>query len=611
MKLFLIAATALFFNLQAQASVALGDDFLCSLSEEKVKCWADKPPRTLKVPELGAVTKLAVGPEDACVIADGKVACWKVEHPETLLPAPEIPEPIEILAGKRYACATTATELVCWWTKEDKTLEVHREAIGNLKNPKLFLSWYDEVRVPFDSGYLLTPRYESRPCLVDDNSGFCLRVAKYREGYMAHLDPLPKFDPKEDKDTQYRYGANEHVKYGAFACDRHGEKVSCWTDKYPGTTNLVKVPALKNPKALATNAAYACALDDEGVTCWDERGGAVESPFKGIPLDLVSDDLRMCAEYPDQILCTGILSHGQEHYWKSDKLTAMTVTSRQVCATDKKEARCWGNTTQRGNLFPPALENPAELLSSGLFGAWSCARQAKGLNCWGGSREKNNFFVEYPPELGSFVRVVGGTTFGVCAVFTKGGVQCLGWTGSGWDNERFNHYKFPGANFQEVTEVAIGDADCALFGTKLTCRKSVKGDYADLPFEGVKTVKHIAAGSNGDLYILDQDGLKQFNTYAPVPSLERTTKVPADTIITSEGQNGVCYSSQSTSEAACIPARTWAGYNAFSHGEDKIPALKSPRAIKMSGYHWHTKTCAIDREGFKCWGRIFTKRSYK
>lgn len=622
MRLGVFAITMLVFNLSAlradegrfrAGDVGLGDDFLCALSQGKVQCWSDKPPRTLKVPDFGVVTKLAVGPEGSCVITEGKVACWNIEHPETLLPGPEVKDPIEVLAGKKYACATTASELLCWWTKEDKTLEVHREDIASLKSPKLFLSWYDEVRIPYDSGVLLNVRYESRPCLVDDKSAFCLRVAGYREGYNPFLPPRPAFNPKSDTDTEYRFGADEHVKYGAFACDRHGEKVSCWKGVAPGPKNMVKVPTLKNPRALATNTAYACALDDNGISCWNERGGAVESPFNEIPLDLISDHLRMCAVYPDRISCTGILSHGQEHYWKSDKLISMTVHPWQVCAMDRKEARCWGTSTKAGNLFPTTLENPIELTSSGLFGAYTCARQTGGLNCWGWTKAQNELFVKYPPELGTLVRTVGGTTSGYCAVFSKVGMRCLSWTGEGWDNENYTSYSFPDANFQELTEVAHSEMPCALFGTKLVCRKysGVADGYKDVALPGVTKVKHIAAGSNDALYVLDDEGLKRFAMRYEVPRLEALTKVPADAVISSKWENGVCYSSESTSQAACIPDRPASAYPAFSHGEDRVPPLKSPRAIEVSGYFQKTSTCALDREGFKCWGRIFTSRTYQ
>lgn len=610
-----VVALALSLTCEAAASsisaVGLGDDYLCRLEQGKVKCWSDRPVRELRIPQFGEVTRLSVGPEDSCVIADKKASCWSMEHPERLLPAPEIQNPIEVVAGKRFACVTTTDELVCWWTKEDKTLEVHRENIGSLKNPKLLLSWYDEVRDPYSTGWLLSPRYESRPCVVDDTAGFCLRVARFRENHFVYAPHWLSFDPATEKNHQYRYGANEFVKYGALSCDRHAGNVSCWRGDQPSPATMVRVPVLKNPKALATNAANACALDDEGTACWNENGEPVETPFPGIPLDLVSDHLRMCAVYPDKILCAGILSHGQENYWRSAKLTAMTVHPWQVCATDSKEARCWGTSTNRGNLFPPAVHNPVEMTSSGLFGAYACTRERTGLNCWGWRKDKHKLFVEFPSEFGSFVRTVGGTTYGYCAVFSKVGMRCLSWTGEGWSNDHYRDVDFPGANLQELTEIARTDTSCGLFGSKLICRKYSQGKNVEVKLEGISKVKHIAEGSSHRLYVLDQEGLKRFLMYYDPPKLDAVIKVPSDAVISSKQENGVCYSSQSTSQAACVPDIPRSVEAAFNHGEGNVPPLVSPLAIEVSGYFGKTSTCAIDKEGFKCWGRIFTQRTYQ
>ncbi len=54
------------------------------------------------------------------------------------------------------------------------------------------------------------------------------------------------------------------------ACALTEQGVSCWPDDY-STDGQTNVPELVNPTAISVGNAHSCALDDTGLVCWGEQ----------------------------------------------------------------------------------------------------------------------------------------------------------------------------------------------------------------------------------------------------------------------------------------------------------------------------------------------------
>jgi hypothetical protein len=94
-------------------------------------------------------------------------------------------------------------------------------------------------------------------------------------------------------------------------------QVVCWGEDVP--TLLASIPKVSEPKAVATGATHACALDAGGVQCW---GDLVAGDLKPRELTLTSQLAvgggdgwaHACARHLQGVTCWGANNFGQAHY---------------------------------------------------------------------------------------------------------------------------------------------------------------------------------------------------------------------------------------------------------------------------------------------------------
>ena len=143
--------------------------------------------------------------------------------------------------------------------------------------------------------------------------------------------------------------------------------------------------ALRNPTAVATSADQACALSDEGLTCW------------GTP-------------YPDIAYPANVFS-----------ATRLAMSPRHGCVIDQFGLACWGDLTALELEIPSGLEQPGRVLDVAVGASRTCAILDTGqVECWGRDYELSG----PPPVLNGATSILGRS--GLFCAIDKTGLHCWG-----------------------------------------------------------------------------------------------------------------------------------------------------------------------------------------
>lgn len=198
--------------------------------------------------------------------------------------------------------------------------------------------------------------------------------------------------------------------YHACALDENG--VTCWSG--PKGKNYTPPESLTDPVMITASARTSCAVDaPEGepkhIHCWTAEGKELDY---GWPEDISSiRDFEMgdhgCMIDDNGITCRGDNEFGQA-VPPQDLVNPLQVSVGQyhTCAIDQTDdgnkVRCWGNPSNDRLIVPEAdIENPIEIQ---VGGAHTCVLESnlKDVICWGHNHSGNatNRTFEYAPLLG-------------------------------------------------------------------------------------------------------------------------------------------------------------------------------------------------------------------
>ena len=210
-----------------------------------------------------------------------------------------------------------------------------------------------------------------------------------------------------------------------FACALDDDGVSCWGG------NIGQPPLLENPYLLAAGFNSACAADDSGVVCW---GADDYGQVSGVPSELAGSrvvQLEINGPVHDEV---GI----------SDRAHACAMTATQVY--------CWGDDLYGQSSVPPDVQAPS-LISLGF--EYSCVVDSVGLRCWGAQ----GYGLEHPTTLAN-PRWLSAGHHHLCTL-DDSGLQC-------WGDRRV--LDLLPTDMSSVLEVGSGqDLLCARYASEVRC----------------------------------------------------------------------------------------------------------------------------------------------
>lgn len=147
---------------------------------------------------------------------------------------------------------------------------------------------------------------------------------------------------------------------------------------------------LRNPTAVAVHKDSACAISDDGLTCWGDgfSGSSLPTTIVGARKLRLSDS-HGCLLDDFGFACWGDLNglqlevpSGLEH---PGRVVDFALGSSRTCVVvDSGEVQCWGRDFDSSGP-PPAFTNATSIVGRGsLFCALGTTNTGPGLHCWGG-----------------------------------------------------------------------------------------------------------------------------------------------------------------------------------------------------------------------------------
>ncbi len=233
--------------------VDAGGYFSCALRKSgAIVCWGENADS--RTPTGQDYISMAVGGYHVCAIEEnGSVACFGGDdYGQSTVP--ELLNPVAVSAGVYHTCALDDSGVVCWGDNE-----------------------YGQTNVPTLANPTAISSGQDHNCAQDSTGLVCWgRNDNLQADVPSSLPDLVTFDAG-----------------GYLNCGIAGGSVTCWNQGW-GTSNI---PSLTNPVQVSTGSTFACALDDNGVSCWGENGneGRIEYPsdlyFGDKDLDGLKDDI--------------------------------------------------------------------------------------------------------------------------------------------------------------------------------------------------------------------------------------------------------------------------------------------------------------------------------
>lgn len=165
------------------------------------------------------------------------------------------------------------------------------------------------------------------------------------------------------------------------------DSVRCFTYQ-----DELRIPPIdfRSPTAVIAGSRQACAISDEGLTCWGQAFTGIPIPQTPTPpKKVVLSEEHGCLIDDFGLACWGDLaSSGLEippGLEQAGRVKDVAVAERRTCAIlDDGTATCWGS----GPRWSSPRNPPAMIEASSILGGRSsqfCATDKKGLHCWGGN----------------------------------------------------------------------------------------------------------------------------------------------------------------------------------------------------------------------------------
>lgn len=364
--------------------------------------------------------------------------------------------------------------------------------------------------------------------------------------------------PEETSNVpQFKGKVSQIADSGRFFCALDEENIKCWNEK-----GVFLPTKLKSPSYLNAVDRTACAIDTEGVKCWDENNNNLDIPLDFKNPKIVSQQLNaVCVLDDEGVKC-----------WTLDKRMPIEVPSNlknpkslvsgdyHSCVLDDEGVKCWGKMKDQ-----PLLKNPTAIFASGSY---SCVFDDEGIKCW-----EDNF---YKDNTGIY-RLIPWSQIGE----NKSNIKTLSVIPA------INPYNNPPfCLWPKDTHKDIGPYSCIETGA----------------FETINTV------SNGYRRncVVDEVGVNCWN-----PRLESNYKKGMITFIPHNLKNIEYIKSGGNGQGTiCAKLKTgircWKDSNYFGKARiQEIDTFKTASANAKISYVSYTSICIIDNNTYKCSAEVY------
>jgi len=381
--------------------IAIGDDFICARSLTESKCWSEK------APQLGVAVDTAIELKTAqswfprrdalCALTkDQRVVCSKPGTGEILdynesghsIPQEFAQTNLEVKsawASDANACVNLKNgQVVCWsWWNSSLNQVEFREPVNMIFGSGyapcgILQSGQAECRLTYiDSATLPKP---DRVRIEFGGYNKCF----WNSGGIECRGRNEKIEFKSVKAVSISSNGEALCVVGVQHAAAHDfESVKCFSYN----TDLNTPPfEFSNPTTVAVSEDRACAISDDGLTCWGASYQGVPPPSNvSNPKKLLLASSHGCILDDFGFACWGDLANLQleipSGLNQPGRITDFALGSSRTCVTlDTGNIECWGRDFDRSG-SPPALNKTTSILGRGsLF----CALAETGLHCWGG-----------------------------------------------------------------------------------------------------------------------------------------------------------------------------------------------------------------------------------
>lgn len=424
-------------------------------------------------------TEIKVGESIDCAIHDNGVSCWEQvsssPHVETLvIDVPAVQDPKELAVDMHTACVLDANGVQCWGLSYTNVLTAnsapHHEipVLTDPSNLTLIMDNFSPVVCVKDSNLLkcwgedgLTTRDWQGDKFYNGSAMGCFNNA----GALACFDD----DGRYKREISYSFVAAIPENLGVVdelflperdynaMCAIVAGQVKCWAKEYSSDVIEAQLtpPNLINPTAVVTSSDRACAISDQGLVCWGNWRGNINSELHETVLynptsTNISKD--MCVQDDRGLDCWGnlvILPH--EDQPQIFDTQASVSGENHFCTVTNGKLSCFGKSLRGAWSFPQASFNGQLSVSNLIAGeSFTCGLIAKEPLCAAGTKRadasvnSSHDALEAVPELNNFIKWSAGDEH-VCALDEEG-VKC-------WGND--DHGQTSGANGKQAKDVAL------------------------------------------------------------------------------------------------------------------------------------------------------------
>lgn len=424
-------------------------------------------------------TEIKVGETVDCAIHDGGVSCWEQVPSSPYVndlvnDVPVVQNPKELAVDLHSACVLDDNGVQCWglgYTNEltGNSLPHHEvPVLADPSNLTLIMDYFSPLVCVKDSDLLkcwgedgLTTRAWQGDKFYNGPAMGCFNDA----GALSCFDD----DGRYKDDSSYSFAANIPNDLGVVdelfipersfnaICVIQAGQVKCWGKQYNSEEIEAQftVPNLTNPTAVVSSSSRACAISDQGLVCWGNWRGNVNSEVHETVLYNPSStniNKDMCVEDDRGLDCWGnlvILPH-EEQPEIFDTQASVSGESH-FCTVTNGKLSCFGDHS-RGAWGFPAEAFTGQLSVSNLIAgeSFTCALIAQEPVCAAGTERADSTTnlshdaLETVPELSNFIKWSAGDEH-VCALDEQG-VKC-------WGND--DHGQVSGANGKQAKDLAL------------------------------------------------------------------------------------------------------------------------------------------------------------
>lgn len=384
--------------------IKLGDTYLCARSTKEAKCWSEDSgaPTLQSLPQrFVEATQWHARRESLCALTrSGSLVCLNPRTGLDLDPAsPGNSIPTEyakpnadlesIWISDSHGCALRNSGVVqCWSWWNSSTFKV---------------DFTESVESLFGSGYspcgrLASGQAECRLSYIEGRTlpkGDRIRVefggynkCFWNEGGVDCRGRADSIGFKSVKAIAASSSADSMCVIGMLENSSFSyDTIRCFSSH-----SALQVPPdeLRNPTMVAVHQDRACAISEEGLTCWGDSfaGTTVPTTIVGAKKIRLSDS-HGCLIDSFGFTCWGDLTNlklevppGLEH---PGRIVDFALGSSRTCAVlDSGEVQCWGRDFDSSGP-PPKFESATHIVGRGsLFCAIGKTDAGQGLHCWGG-----------------------------------------------------------------------------------------------------------------------------------------------------------------------------------------------------------------------------------